>query len=236
MNGGYFGSGQEILEGNFILTYFSVFFAGVLTSFTPCIYPMIPITIGIVGGQEKAGRFHAFILSLAYVLGMAMTYACLGIIASLSGQFFGSVSSNPVTLLIVANVIILFGLSMLDVFMLPIPQFFLKSHTGTSKKGLFGVFLMGIASGLIAAPCTTPVLGVLITYVATKKNVVFGSTLLFTFSMGMNTLLLAIGTFTGLVTALPKSGMWMVRVKKFMGFLLILMGEYFLIQAGKVWF
>ena len=225
----------SFLEGNWFIAYISVFFAGVLTSFTPCVYPMIPITIGIVGGQEKSGHLHSFILSLFYVIGLALTYGGLGVVASLTGNFFGSVSSNPITLLIVANIIILFGLSMLDVFMIPIPQFFSGAHVGTNRHGVTGAFFMGLASGLIAAPCTTPVLGVLITYVATKQNVIFGSTLLITFAFGMSMLLLVVGTFTGIVTAIPKSGMWMVRVKKVMGFLLIIMGEYFLIQAGKVW-
>lgn len=233
--GGFVGSSQQFLEGSFIVAYISVFFAGVLTSFTPCIYPMIPITIGVVGGQEKSGRLHAFILSLSYVIGMAMTYAALGVIASLSGQFFGKISANPVTMLIVANIIILFGLSMLEVFMPPIPQFLSKGQVGSNKRGITGAFFIGLASGLVAAPCTTPVLGVLIAYVATKQHVLFGSTLLFTFALGMNMLLLLIGTFTGLITAFPRSGMWMVRVKKIMGFLLIAMGEYFLIQAGKLW-
>lgn len=233
---GMFGASTEFLDGPFLLVYASVFGAGLLTSFTPCIYPMIPITIGVVGGQEKAGRIHAFILSFSYIIGMAMTYAGLGVIASVSGQFFGKVSSNPVTLLVVANIIILFGLSMLDVFMLPMPQFMSKGQVGSNKRGIPGAFVMGLVSGLIAAPCTTPVLGVLMAYVATKQNVVFGSTLLFTFALGMNMILLLIGTFTGLVTALPKSGMWMVRIKTVMGYLLIAMGEYFLIQAGKVWF
>ncbi len=231
-----FNTMPEFLEGSLIVAYISVFFAGVLTSFTPCVYPMIPITIGIVGGQEKTGRLHAFILSLSYVSGLALTYAGLGVVASLSGRFFGSVSAHPLSFLIVANIIILFGLSMLDVFIIPMPQFLSKSQVGTNKRGVTGAFFMGLASGLVAAPCTTPVLGVLIAYVATKQNVLFGSTLLVTFAFGMSILLLVIGTFTGLVTALPKSGMWMVRIKKIMGYMLIIMGEYFLIQAGKVWF
>ena len=230
------GNSQEFLGGSVIYAYVSVFFAGVLTSFTPCIYPMIPITIGVVGGQEKSGRLHAFILSLSYVIGMALTYAALGVIASLTGQFFGKISANPITMLIIANIIILFGLSMLDVFTIPIPQFLAKGQVGSNKRGIPGAFFMGLASGVIAAPCTTPVLGVLLTYVATKQHVLFGSSLLLTFALGMNMLLLLIGTFAGLLTALPQSGMWMVRIKKIMGFLLIAMGEYFLIQAGKLWF
>lgn len=226
---------QQYIEGSWYLAYVATFAAGLLTSFTPCVYPMIPITIGIVGGQEKSTRLHAFVLSLTYVLGLAITYAALGVVASLTGQFFGRISANRWTLLAVANIILLFGLSMLDVFSIPMPRFMTSAGVGSNKRGLPGAFVMGLASGLVAAPCTTPVLGVLLAFVATRQNVVFGSTLLFTFAMGMNILLLLIGTFTGLVTALPKSGMWMVRVKKGMGILLIIMGEYFLIQAGKVW-
>ncbi|MCE5250004.1 sulfite exporter TauE/SafE family protein [bacterium] len=232
---GMFENARSFLDGSWFLSYVTVFSAGVLTSFTPCVYPMIPITIGVVGGQEKNGRLHAFIISSAYVLGLALTYAGLGIVASLTGSFFGKVSTHPVTLLVVANIILLFGLSMLDVFTLPLPRFFSQSQVGTNKRGIPGAFMMGMATGLIMAPCTTPMLGVLMTYVATKQNVLFGATLLFTFAMGMNVLLLLVGTFAGLVTALPKSGIWMVRVRKIMGFLLIAAGEYFLIQAGRVW-
>lgn len=227
---------QGYLENSLALAYVTVFAAGVLTSFTPCIYPMIPITISIIGGREKTSRFHGFILSLAYVTGLAATYAALGVIASLTGHFFGQVAANRWTMFAVANIIILFGLSMLEVFNLPMPRFFQQmGGSGQGKKGLFEVLIMGMASGLVAAPCTTPVLGVLLAFVATTRNVVYGATLLLTFSFGMNMLLLAIGTFTGLITSLPKSGVWMVRVKKAMGFLMLVMGEYFLIQAGKVW-
>jgi len=226
---------QGYLENSFFLAYLSVFVAGVLTSFTPCIYPMIPITIGVIGGREKESRFHGFILSLAYVSGLALVYSALGVVASLSGQFFGQVSGNRWTMFIVANIIILFGLSMLETFNLPLPRFLQRGGSGSKKRGVPGSLVMGVASGFVAAPCTTPVLGVLLAFVATRQNVMFGATLLLTFSFGMNILLLVIGTFTGLVTALPKSGMWMVRIKKAMGYLMIAMGEYFLIQAGRVW-
>jgi len=226
---------QGYLENSMLLAYATAFLAGVLVSFTPCIYPMIPITVGIIGGQEKSSRLHGFFLSLSYVTGLALTYSLLGVIASLTGQFFGKVSANRWTFLVVANIIILFGLSMLGVFNLPIPRFFLNAGEGSKRRGAFGAFFMGMASGLVAAPCTTPVLGVLLAFVATRQNVVLGASLLLVFAFGMNMLLLAIGTFTGLVTALPKSGMWMVRVKKVMGYLLLIMGEYFIIQAGRFW-
>jgi len=233
--GGIESTLEGYLEGSFFLAYFTVFVAGLLTSFTPCVYPMIPITVGVIGGSEKKSKLHAFLMSFAYISGIAIIYAALGVVASLSGRFFGSVSANRWSFLIVANIIILFGLSMLEVFNLPMPRFLQQGGAGSNKKGLFGAFLIGMASGLVAAPCTTPVLGVLLAFVATRQSVVFGATLLLTFSFGMNMLLLAIGTFTGLVTALPKSGMWMVRVKMAMGYLMIIVGQYFLIQAGKVW-
>ncbi len=233
--GGFGPSFESYLEGSLFVAYATVFMAGLLTSFTPCVYPMIPITVGVIGGSEKKGRLHAFLLSLAYVSGLAIIYAALGMIASLTGQFFGSISANRWSFLIVANIIILFGLSMLEVFTIPLPRFLQQGGAGSNKKGVVGAFLIGMASGLVAAPCTTPVLGVLLAYVATRQNVLYGATLLLTFSFGMNMLLLAIGTFTGLVTALPKSGLWMVRVKKGMGWLMIVIGQYFIIQAGKVW-
>lgn len=233
--GGIDSTLQGYLDHSFLLAYLTAFGAGLLTSFTPCIYPMIPITIGVIGGREKTSRFHAFILSLTYVAGLAVTYSALGVIASMTGQYFGKISANRWSFFFAANVIILFGFSMLEVFTLPLPGFLQQIGSGNKRKGIAGTFVMGLASGLVAAPCTTPVLGVLLAFVATRQNVLFGATLLLTFSFGMNMLLLAIGTFTGLITALPKSGMWMVRVKKTMGYLMIAVGEYFLIQAGKVW-
>ena len=226
---------QGYLETGSLLAFLSVFGAGLLTSFTPCIYPMIPITVGIIGGTGKTSRLQAFSLALTYVVGMALTYAALGVVASLTGQIFGRISASPYVLLAIANIIILFGLSMLDVFTLPMPRFLAGKRAGSNRSGYIGTFGMGLASGLVAAPCTAPVLGVVLAFVATRHSVVFGGLLLFTFAMGMNMLLLAIGTFAGLLTALPRSGMWMVRIKKAMGYLMIGVGEYFLIEAGKWW-
>lgn len=226
---------QGYLETGSLLAFISVFGAGILTSFTPCIYPMIPITIGVIGGTGKTSRLQAFTLSLVYVTGMALTYAALGVAASLTGRIFGRISANPWVLLAIANMIILFGLSMLDVFTLPLPRFMTGMKAGGGRGGVIGAFGIGLASGLVAAPCTAPVMGVLLAFVATRQNIFFGGALLFTFAMGMNMLLLAIGTFAGLMTALPRSGMWMVRIKKAMGILMIGVGEYFLIEAGKYW-
>jgi cytochrome c-type biogenesis protein len=224
---------DKALQGSHFLAFGIVFLGGILTSLTPCVYPMIPITISIIGGQKQRTRLGSFFLSLVYVLGIAVTYSALGVIAVATGSLFGSISSNIWVLFAVANICILFGLSMLDVFMINISFLSNLSSAKPSGRGLLGVFVLGIIFGLVASPCTAPVLGVILAFVSTSRSYVFGVSLLFVYAMGVGVLLIVIGTFTGIVTRLPKSGMWMVKVKKAFGYVMIAMGEYFLIQMGK---
>jgi thiol:disulfide interchange protein DsbD len=224
------------LKGSHFLAFGIVLLGGILTSLTPCVYPMIPITISIIVGQKKRSRRHSLFLSIVYVLGIAFTYSTLGMLAVATGSLFGSLSSNPWVLLVIANICILFGLSMLDVFMINIP--FLSSLSGAKPKGggFFGVFALGILFGLVASPCTAPVLGVILAFVATSHSYIFGASLLFTYAIGVGLLLIVIGTFAGALSHLPKSGKWMIAVKKIFGYIMIAMGEYFLIQMGKSMF
>jgi len=215
------------LEGFSILTYLSVFLGGFLISFTPCVYPLIPIIIGYIGGQKEKSRPRAFFLSLIYVLGMAITYSILGAAAAFSGKIFGEIQTSPLAHIIVGNIIIFLGLSLLGVFKLPFFSFGEK----LKLKGL-GSLGMGMVSGLIASPCVSPVLGVLLAFVATKQNVFYGLSLLFTFALGMGVLLLVAGTFTGVLMALPKSGKWMERIEKVFGIFMIFLGQYFIIKGG----
>jgi len=222
---------EVYLKGSLFMSCVVSFLGGVLASFTPCVYPMIPITAGFVGGKNVGGsRLKGFALSTVYVSGMAVTYAALGMVAALTGRFFGEINTNPWIYFAVANVIILFGLGMLEVFEIPM----LGPGSSTGAGGFIGVFAMGIVSGFVTGPCTAPVLGVLLTYVATTRDAIMGATLLLSFAFGMGMLLIAVGTFSGLVSALPRSGVWMVKVKKAMGFVMILMGEYFLIKMGQL--
>jgi cytochrome c-type biogenesis protein len=227
---------ETALKGGPFLSFGIVFLGGVLTSLTPCVYPMIPITVSIIVGQEKRSRYHSFLLSLVYVLGIAVMYSALGVVAVATGSLFGSLSSNIWVLLIIANICILFGLSMLDVFMINLP--FLSTLQKTHPKGgsFLGVFALGIVFGLVASPCTAPVLGVILAYVATSHNYLFGSSLLFVYALGIGMLLIIIGTFAGALSRLPKSGKWMIAVKKIFGYIMIAMGEYFLVQMGKSMF
>ena len=223
---------ETYLRASMVLSYIAVYLGGVLASFTPCIYPVIPITVAYIASQSSGSKTRGFVLSIFYVLGTSITYTVLGSIASLTGHLFGQIQSNPWTYLVVANICILMGLSMLDVFTLTLPQF-LTSSRSTRKKGLAGSFLLGALSGLILGPCTVPILGVLLGYVATKQHMFYGMSLLFVFAFGMGTILIILGTFTGLLTSIPKAGMWMVKTQKAFGWGMIVLGEYFLIVAGQ---
>ena len=218
-----------------ILSLLTAYGGGLLTSLTPCFYPLIPLVIAYVGGRGERSKGRAFGLSSFFVLGLSVTYSALGAIASLTGMMFGQIQTSPWTYLIVGNIILLLALSMLDVYQIRLPQFLQAKGTKQRKKGFLGAFLLGLSSGFIAAPCTAPVLGGILTYVASRQNVLFGTILLFVFSLGMGTLLIVLGSFTGVLTSLPKSGKWMVIIKKGLGWLMLAMAEYFLIQAGKFW-
>ncbi len=225
----HFNSYLQSSPGMAVLT---AFLAGILTSFTPCVYPLIPITVGVIGAKSSSSRLRGFSLSLLYVLGMAVVYAGLGAFAALTGQLFGQISTSFWTYLIVGNIFFIFGLSMLDVFSLQLN--FFQQQTHTRPKGALTVFMFGGLSGLIAGPCTTPVLGTLLTYVASRQNIAIGFIMLFVFAFGMGALLLVVGTFTGILASLPRSGTWMVTVKKAFGLVMLAAGEYFILKAGQL--
>ena len=139
------------LKSSASMAFLAAFIGGVLTSFTPCVYPMVPIIAGYVGSRNIGGsKVRGFILSLIYVIGVALIYTALGIVAALSGRFFGEFNSNPWIHFFIANVMIVLGLAMLDVFTIPT----IGIRSGSARGGFFGVFLMGIVSGLVAGPCT----------------------------------------------------------------------------------
>lgn len=209
------------------------FAGGILVSFTPCIYPIIPIQLAYVSSHGGESRWRGFTLSLAYVLGTSLTYTALGLVAALTGSLFGSIQTSPWTYFIVANICILMGLAMLEVYTLPLPGFMTRTPQAEGRTGHLGALALGVASGIVLGPCTAPVLGVLLAYVATTQNVIYGMSLLFTFALGMGTLLIILGTFTGLLTSLPRAGTWMMRIQRAFGWVMLILGEYFLFLAGK---
>ncbi|MBF0493511.1 MAG: sulfite exporter TauE/SafE family protein [Candidatus Omnitrophica bacterium] len=224
------------LENINVLTFLIVYGAGILTAFTPCVYPLVPIVVGVIGASQEKSRFTNFLVSLFYVVGMSLMFAILGLFAALTGKFFGAVQSSPIAHLIVGTFIIFFALSFFNVITLP--TYFLN-RVGAGKvvrhnSIYLNAFVMGVASGLIAAPCTTAVIGALLAFAASKQNAVFGFLLLFTFSFGLGTVLMAIGTFAGLMKALPKSDKFVRIIEKLMGFLMLALGAYFIFKAGTL--
>lgn len=227
---------EQYLSGAPLLAFAAAFAAGVLTSLTPCIYPMIPITAGYIGGSSAGGsRAKSFFLSISYVLGLSIMYSVLGAAAALSGIVFGSWASSPVFNLAIACLFIFLGLSMMDVFVLPLPRFLTNLSPRKKGSGYGGAFLLGVASGFAASPCTAPVMMAILTIVAKERNVAYGCSLLFVFSLGLGLLLVVVGTFAGAVASLPKSGAWMEKVKKGFGLVIIACGVYFLVLAGRIW-
>ena len=225
---------EAYLSAGSALAYAAAFVGGVLVGFTPCVYPVLPITVGYIGGRSPGSRTKGFFLSLSYILGMAAMYAALGCLAALTGRVFGQMTASPWTNIVVGTVCLLMALSLLDVFHVPVPAFLSGASPGKRRSGVPGAFAVGMASGLVVGPCTAPVLGTLLVYVGARQNVLFGASLLFVFALGMGFLLLVVGTFTSLLANLPKPGKWTEIIKKGFGFFLILVGGYFLVEAGKL--
>ena len=216
-----------------------LFVAGVLTSFTPCVYPMIPITAAIVGGTSMGAappRSRVILLTLAYVVGLAAVYASLGLLAGLTGTLFGSVSSNPWLYFLMANVLIVSALAMVDVIPVRLPASIMqRAATAGSGERLAGAFVMGAMSGLVAAPCSAPVMAAVLTWVTVTKSAALGFVYLFVFSLGMCTLLVVVGLSSGSVARLPRAGVWMVWVKRVFAILMLGAAEFYLLKAGELW-
>lgn len=216
------------------LAFLAVFGAGLVTSLTPCVYPMIPITAGIMAGSagEKPSRFRTITLTLTYAAGLALFYATLGLVAGMTGSLFGTVAANPWVRFAVGNLLLVFGLAMLGVIPVAVPTRFLQ-WTGTLGSGTYpAVFVLGAASGIVAAPCGAPAFAAVLTWVSTTGSAVMGFLYLLVFSFGMTALLIAVGFSSGYLARLPKSGKWMVGIKKVSGIVMLAMAEYYFIQMG----
>lgn len=226
----------ERLQHEPVAALAAMFGAGLLTSLTPCVYPMIPITVGVIGGSagEAPSRRRLAGLTLTYAAGLALLYATLGLLAGLSGTLFGTISASPWARFAIANLLLLFGLAMLDVLPVTAPQRLVRWAAGLGGGSYPAVFLLGATSGLVAAPCGAPAFAAVLTWVATTGSATLGFIYLFVFSLGMTALLVAVGLFAGLAARLPRAGRWTGIIKKLAGILLIGMAEYYLIQMGMV--
>ena len=213
-----------------------LFGAGLATSLTPCIYPMIPITAGILGGAGATRRSprRTALMTLAYVTGLALVYALLGLIAGLTGTLFGTVSSNPWAYFAMANLLLLAGLAMLDVVPVAAPRRAVEWAARLGGQSTAGVFAMGAASGLVAAPCGAPAFAAVLTFVAATGSAALGMLYLLVFSLGLTAVLVVVGLFSGTLASLPRAGRWTAWVKRAGGLVMLGMAEYYLVQMGGV--
>jgi thiol:disulfide interchange protein DsbD len=226
----------EALQNSPFLAVALLFGAGLLTSLNPCIYPMIPVTLAVITGNSagRASRRRVVGMTMTYVLGLALFYSSLGLMAGLTGSLFGTVGSNPWVRFAVAVLLLLFGLAMLDVLPVRLPAG-LTGWAGRLGGGSYpAVFLLGATSGLVAAPCGAPAFAAVLTWVATTQSAALGFLYLFVFSLGMSALLVGVGLFSGTAAALPRAGPWMVGIKKAGGVVLLAMAGYYFFQAWSV--
>jgi thiol:disulfide interchange protein DsbD len=226
----------ETLQHQPLVALAALFGAGVLTSLTPCVYPMIPITAGILAGSAESGQSYRRTvgLTLAYVSGLALFYAILGLIAGLTGSLFGTVSSSPWARFAIGSLLLLFGLIMLDVIPLAPPQRLLRWAGGLGAGSYAAAFALGATSGIVAAPCGAPAFAAVLTWVAATGSGAMGFLYLFVFSLGMTALLVAVGLSSGTLAALPGAGPWMKWIKRAAGVVMLAMASYYFVQAAMV--
>ena len=219
---------RALSGGQVWLAFLLVFAGGILTSLTPCVYPLIPITVSVFGANESAGLFKSFLLSVVYVLGIVVTYSILGVAVASTGAVFGQIMANPWVVGFISLILVSLGLSMFGVFEIRLPYSVQNRLNTVGGAGFAGGFAMGTVAGVIAAPCTGPALAVVLTYIATTGSLFLGFWLMFTYALGMGLLFIGIGTFSGLLSALPRSGGWMYVLENIFGIAIITMALYFL--------
>lgn len=215
---------QALAEGSFGAALGLIFVAGLLTSLTPCVYPMIAITVSIFGARQAKSRAEGAALSLAFVLGIAALFTPLGILSAVTGAAMGSTNANPWLMIPLALLFAAMAISMFGGFDLQLPDSLQNRLVQVGGAGYRGAFLVGFVNGLVAAPCTGPVLTVLLSWVATTRNVPFGALALFVYSLGLGVLFFVVGTFA---VSLPKSGRWLESVKSVFGIVMLALSVYY---------
>jgi len=214
----------QALNDNLFLAYLGVFIGGILSSSSPCVLATIPLVIGYVGGYSEGDRRKALVYSLTFILGLSITFTALGAIASFLGGFFGLFSRT--WYFIAGGITVIIGLHLIGLFEwnLPVPV-----HLQPKRKGILGAFLLGIFFGIISSPCATPVLALILTFVASKGEVAYGTSLLFVYALGHCALIFLAGTATGFAENFIKSkGIINITTwgKRIGGSIVVLVGIY----------
>lgn len=221
------GMAQALNERSLLVSFLLIFLGGLALNLTPCVYPLIPITIGYFGGQAQGKKGGVVAHAVLYVLGMAITYSALGLIAALTGSLFGAALQNPFVLVGIALVMVALALSMFNLYEFRLPSF-LTRMAGGRRQGFMGTLFMGLTVGFVAAPCIGPFVLGLLTYVGERGDALLGSLMFFVLALGLGVPFLFLAIFSGSIDRLPRSGAWMVWVRTIFGFVLIAMAVYFL--------
>ena len=212
------------------------FLAGLLTSLMGCVYPLIPVVVAVIGARETRSKLGALGISGVYVFGMCVLYTALGLIFAGLGKVFGSWMSSIWIVGFIVVFFVVMGLAMAKIINLEMLLYSLQQRLGrVGGKGVAGAFLAGLVSGLVMAPCTWPVLSVILVFIAKSQSFFFGFWLLFFFSLGAGFLFLIVGTFSGIVAHLPKSGVWMEVIQTGFAMIMIGMALYFLRGVSATW-
>jgi thioredoxin:protein disulfide reductase len=223
---------KEVIEKGLVYAVAAFFVFGLALNLTPCVYPVIPMTIAFFGGQGEEKKGRIFILAMYYVMGIAIVFSALGLISSMAGQQWGFMFQNPWFVIVMAMIILSMATSMFGAFEIRVPAF-LMTYSGKARKGIVGSLVMGLTVGLVIAPCAAGIIIGLIGIVAKLGMVVKGTLLFFVMGLGLGLPYLFLAVSSGLLSRLPKSGMWMVWIRKLFGVLLIGVALYFLIPQGK---
>lgn len=215
-------------QRNMAMTLFFIFLAGILTSFTPCIFPMIPITLSILGhNAQNNSRTKNLSRSAMYVLGIAITYAILGVAAALTGSLFGKFLAHPAVVWSMAVLFVVMALGMWGLFEIQAPAFIRNKFQSGQVNGYSGIFLMGLVAGVVASPCVGPVLISILSFVSTTQNAVLGFIYLFTYAVGLGLIFIVIGLFSEALKILPRSGTWMDLIKFILGLIMVVTALYY---------
>jgi thioredoxin:protein disulfide reductase len=209
------------MTGHDTLTFIGIFFAGLALNLTPCVYPMLTVTVSVLSRGDKRPLLSSFFRSAVYVSGIAVMYSTLGTVAAMTGGFFGGLLQSAWVQLAIAAVMFLMALAMFGVYRFEAPAFVLEK-LGHRRSGAFGLFLSGLLVGIFAAPCIGPPVAALLAHVAERRDPVYGFWLFLVMALGLGLPYLIFGTFSHALKSLPKSGVWLVWVDRFFG--VVLMG------------
>lgn len=221
----------RLFERGSLIAFLSLFVIGLALNLTPCVYPMLGVTVSIFGARKAAPPLQVFGLAVLYVLGISVMYSTLGLVAAFTGGLFGGFLQSSIVLFAIGVLLIALSLSMFGLYELQLPPVLLSKLGGAGATGAAGIFLSGLMVGIFAAPCIGPPVVALLALVGAKGDPKFGFLSFFVLSMGLGAPYLVLGTFSNLLQRMPRSGDWMVWVKKVFGVILVGVGLFYALLA-----